>query len=72
MQKGKIVILGGTIARLENLKNGTLIEVIEKKLDFWGKPRRRIRAAAGSSFSLLVILTPCSTLPDEKLRSRAK
>ncbi len=38
--KGKIVILGGVIAKLENTKEGTIIEVIEKPLDYWEEPRR--------------------------------
>jgi len=38
--KGKIIILGGTITRIDNIKQGTLIEVIQKPLDYWGKPKR--------------------------------
>jgi outer membrane lipoprotein len=38
--KGKTVILGGTIYAMTNRKNDTVIEVVEKKLDLWGKPRR--------------------------------
>jgi outer membrane lipoprotein len=38
--KGKIVILGGTIDQVTNLKQGGLIEVVQKDLDYWGKPRR--------------------------------
>jgi outer membrane lipoprotein len=40
---GKTVILGGVIVRTKNLKKGTLIEVLQKELDYWGKPRRTER-----------------------------
>lgn len=38
--KGKIVILGGLIAQTRNDKTGTRIEVVQKELDYWGKPLR--------------------------------
>ena len=38
--KGAIVIFGGTIAQTTAVDKGTLIEVIEKPLDYWGKPER--------------------------------
>jgi len=38
--KGKLVILGGTIAQINNSRQGTIIEVTQKELDYWGKPRR--------------------------------
>ena len=38
--KGKTVILGGLIAQTRNVKAGTLIEVVQKELDYWGKPLR--------------------------------
>ena len=38
--KGKLVILGGIITQTTPLKKGTLIEVLQKPLDYWGKPRR--------------------------------
>jgi outer membrane lipoprotein len=37
---GKLVILGGIITQTTPAKQGTLIEVLQKPLDFWGKPRR--------------------------------
>jgi outer membrane lipoprotein len=37
---GKIVILGGVIVQAQNVRNGTLIAIDQKELDFWGKPRR--------------------------------
>ena len=37
---GKLLILGGTISQTTNMKQGTLIEVDQKKLDYWGKPER--------------------------------
>jgi outer membrane lipoprotein len=41
--KGKLLILGGTIAHITNTKQGTLIEVVQKPLDYWGKPKRTDR-----------------------------
>jgi len=41
--KGKTVILGGIIVQTRNVKTGTFIEVVQKELDYWGKPRRTDR-----------------------------
>ena len=41
--KGKTVILGGLIAQVRTVKNGTLIEIVQKELDYWGKPRHTDR-----------------------------
>jgi len=38
--KGRTLILGGTIAHITNTKQGTLLEVVQKSLDYWGKPER--------------------------------
>ncbi len=43
--KGKTIVLGGTIASVLNQKNGAIIEIAEKKLDYWGKPRRTDRSS---------------------------
>ncbi len=48
---GKTVILGGEIIELRAVKQGTLIEVLEKPLDIWGKPKRTFRS--GGRFLLL-------------------
>jgi outer membrane lipoprotein len=40
MYKGRLVIFGGVIAQTSNLKQGTLITVSQKPLDYWGKPVR--------------------------------
>ena len=40
LYKGKLLILGGTISQITNLKQGSLIEVVQKTLDYWGKPKR--------------------------------
>jgi starvation-inducible outer membrane lipoprotein len=41
--KGRIIIIGGTIAQTIDVKKGTLIEVTQKQLDYWGKPERTNR-----------------------------
>lgn len=38
--KGKTVIFGGLIVQSRTSKTGTLIEIDQKELDYWGKPRR--------------------------------
>jgi outer membrane lipoprotein len=49
--KGKIIILGGTIAQINNIKQGTVIEIVQKPLDYWGKPKRTDRT--GGRFILV-------------------
>jgi outer membrane lipoprotein len=49
--KGKTVILGGLIAQARNVKSGTLIEVVQKELDYWGRPLRTDRT--GGHFIVL-------------------
>jgi outer membrane lipoprotein len=41
--KGKLVIAGGTIEQTTEVNQGTLIEVTQKPLDYWGKPERTKR-----------------------------
>jgi outer membrane lipoprotein len=41
---GKTVILGGLIAQIKNIKTDTLIEIVQKDLDYWGRPRRSDRS----------------------------
>jgi outer membrane lipoprotein len=49
--KGKTVIFGGLIVQSRNVKTGTLIEIDQKELDYWGKPRRTDRS--GGRFIVL-------------------
>ena len=44
---GKTVILGGVIARIKDVRSGTLLEVVQKELDYWGRPRRTDRSGGG-------------------------
>jgi outer membrane lipoprotein len=41
--KGKIIIIGGTIVQTSDVKQGVLIEVAQRPLDYWGKPVRTKR-----------------------------
>lgn len=41
--RGRLLVLGGTIAQTRTVGQGTLIEVIQKPLDYWGKPERTNR-----------------------------
>jgi len=49
--KGKLVIIGGTIAQVSSTDHGTLIEVVERALDYWGRPERTQKT--GGRFMLL-------------------
>ena len=49
--QGKIVILGGTIAQVSSTDNGTLVEVVARALDYWGRPERTEKT--GGRFILL-------------------
>jgi len=40
LHKGKLVIIGGTIDQVRNTDRGTLLEIVERKLDYWGRPER--------------------------------
>jgi outer membrane lipoprotein len=51
--KGKTVIFGGVIVQARNVKTGTLIEIDQKELDYWGKPRR-----TGRSGGRFIVLQP--------------
>ncbi len=51
MDDFKIILLGGTITQTSNSKEGTVIEVIQKPLDYWGKPKRTDRT--GGRFLVL-------------------
>lgn len=41
--QGKTVILGGVIAATRNLADGSELEIVQKELDWWGRPRRTDR-----------------------------
>jgi len=41
--KGKLIIIGGTIAHASDVDQGTVLEVIQRPLDYWGKPERTKR-----------------------------
>lgn len=38
--QGKLVIIGGTVAGVSSTDHGSLLEVEERPLDYWGRPRR--------------------------------
>jgi outer membrane lipoprotein len=42
--KGRTLIFGGTITQLIITKQGTIIEIAQKTLDYWGKPERTMRS----------------------------
>ncbi len=48
---GKLVIIGGTIAQVNSTDHGTLLEVVERALDYWGRPKRTNET--GGRFMLL-------------------
>jgi len=48
--KGRIVILGGTIEQVADMKQGSLLTVVQKPLDYWGKP---VRTTSSGGYYLL-------------------
>jgi outer membrane lipoprotein len=38
LYKGRLVIFGGVIVETSNVKQGTVVTVRQKPLDYWGKP----------------------------------
>jgi outer membrane lipoprotein len=64
---GKIVILGGEIVETRTVKGGSVIEVRQKDLDYWGKPRRTNRS--GGIFLILhrAKLDPMVYAPEREL-----
>jgi outer membrane lipoprotein len=64
---GRLVIVGGVIARTQAVKDGTLIEVLQKDLDYWGKPRRTERS--GGRFFVLhrAVLDPMVYAPGREV-----
>jgi outer membrane lipoprotein len=50
--KGKLLILGGVISRVTNTKQTASLEIEQKPLDYWGKPRRT--KASGGRFVVVV------------------
>jgi outer membrane lipoprotein len=41
--QGKLIIVGGTIDQISDVNRGSLIEVIQRPLDYWGKPEQTRR-----------------------------
>ncbi len=70
--KGKIVILGGIITQIVNTKQGAQIEVVEKPLDYWGKPKRTDKT--GGRFLILHpgYLDPLIYAPDREITVAAE
>ena len=65
--KGKLVILGGIITRTTPLKQGTLIEVLQKPLDYWGKPRRTDTTGGKFLVHYAAYLDPLVYAPEREL-----
>ncbi len=70
--KGKIIILGGTIANMTNTKQGTVLEIVQKPLDYWGKPKRT--KLTGGRFLVLYpgYLDPLIYAPDREITVAAE
>ncbi len=70
--KGKLVILGGIISQTIPAKQGTLIEVDRKPLDYWGRPRRT--AATGGKFMIYypAYLDPLVYAPEREITVAAE
>ena len=54
-----LIILGGTIAKTSNINQATLIEVIQKPLDHWGKPMTAKRTDDGQTETSFRMVDEC-------------
>jgi len=70
--KGKLVILGGIITRTTPVKQGTLIEVLQKPLDYWGKPRRTDTSGGKFLVYYSAYLDPLIYAPERELTVAAE
>jgi outer membrane lipoprotein len=70
--KGKLVILGGIITQTTPVKKGTLIEVLQKPLDYWGKPRRTDRTGGKFLVYSSAYLDPLVYAPERELTVAAE
>jgi len=57
--KGRVVIAGGAIVQARRVRQGSLIEVIQRDLDYWGRPLRTMKS--GGRFYILIL---DAALPD--------
>ena len=70
--QGRILILGGVIGQITPGPNGTLLGVIQKPLDYWGRPVRTKRS--GGRFLLFYsgALDPLIYAPGRELTAAAE
>jgi outer membrane lipoprotein len=65
--KGKLVILGGSIAAVTALEEGSLIDVDQLPLDYWGKPIRTKKASGRFLVYTPVYLNPLIYTPGREI-----
>lgn len=65
--KGKLVILGGIITQTIPVQKGTLIEVLQKPLDYWGKPRRTDTSGGKFLVHYTAYLDPLVYAPEREI-----
>lgn len=70
--KGKLVILGGVIVQTTTVKQGTLIEVLQKPLDYWGKPRRTDTSGGKFLVHYSAYLDPLVYAPEREITVAAE
>ncbi len=70
--KGKLVILGGIITQTTTVKHGTLIEVLQKPLDYWGRPRRTDTSGGKFLVYYSAYLDPLVYAPERELTVAAE
>ena len=70
--KGKLIILGGIITQTTPVKHGTLIEVLQKPLDYWGKPRRTDTSGGKFLVYYSAYLDPLVYAPERELTVAAE
>ncbi len=69
---GKIIILGGIITQTTTVKQGSLIEVVQKPLDYWGKPQRTDKSGGKFLVYSATYLDPLVYAPEREITVAAE
>jgi outer membrane lipoprotein len=70
--RGKIIILGGTITNITDAKKGSTLEIIQKPLDYWGKPKRTNRTGGHFLLVTSIHLNAMLYAPDREITVAAE
>jgi outer membrane lipoprotein len=69
--QGKLVIIGGTIDQVSSTDRGTLLEVVERALDYWGRPERTTKTGGRFLLSYPAHLNTLHYAPGREITAAA-